>query len=195
MAFDDSTLILRYQMGDNSSLDLLIARHRAKAYKYAYRLTHDPDQACDLVAEAFIRICRSLKNFRGQSAFSTWFHRIITNCFLDMRQKALLRPTMSLEGALTTCGTEVESQIVGTCPSPQMEIERRECGQYLSEAISQLPPGYRTIILLFHADMLSYEEITKTLQLPIGTVKSRLNRARLAMREILAADKDMLMTA
>jgi len=195
MAIDDATLVLRYQLGDTLALDALIARHRAKAYQYAYRLTRDADQACDVVGEAFVRIYKSLGNFRGQSAFTTWFYRIITNCFLDIRKKASSKPTISLENALLTEEGEIERQIVGNCPCPQATIERGEREVLLYGAIDKLPESYRIIILLFHADMLSYEEITQVLNLPIGTVKSRLNRARLAMRALLEEDRDTLIAA
>ncbi len=192
---DDATLVLRYQLGDRTALDSLIQRHQAKSYQYAFRLTRNMDQACDIVAEAFVRVHKSLANFRGQSAFSTWLHRIITNCFLDFRKKMSSKPTISLDNALMTDDGDIERQIVGNAPNPQDEVEHSEQRVHLSRAIARLPESYRTIIILFHADMQSYEEITETLHLPIGTVKSRLNRARLAMRALLEKDRDMLLTA
>jgi RNA polymerase sigma-70 factor (ECF subfamily) len=195
MTIDDATLVLRYQRGDQLALDTLISRHANRAYQYAFRLTRDADLACDVVGEAFVRIYKSLRNFRGQSAFSTWLYRIITNCFLDIRKKASSRPSISLENALLTTDGEIERQIVGTCPCPQAEVERREISLILSESIDQLPENYRTIIILFHTEMLSYEEITETLCLPIGTVKSRLNRARLALRDLLEDERVTLLAA
>jgi RNA polymerase sigma-70 factor (ECF subfamily) len=195
MAIDDATLVLRYQLGDALALDSLVARHQAKAYQYAFRLTRDADLACDVVGEAFVRICKSLRNFRGQSAFTTWLYRIITNCFLDIRKKMASRPSISLETALLTDDGEIERQTAGNCPNPQATVERNEREGRLCAAIEQLPEGYRSIIVLFHVEMLSYDEITEVLNLPIGTVKSRLNRARLALRVLLDQDQELLVAA
>jgi len=195
LTVDDGTLILRFQKGDKLALDTLIARHEALAYQYAYRLTRDPDQACDIVSEAFVRIYKSLGSFRGNSAFTTWLYRIITNCFLDTRRQSASRPTVSLENALLTGEGEINSHIMASFLSPQAEFERGELRTRLSQAIAKLPVSYRTIIVLFHAEMLSYKEITLSLHLPLGTVKSRLNRARLALRDLLEDQRESLLAA
>jgi len=195
MVVDDATLVFRYQRGDSYALDALFMRHRATAYQYAYRLTRDADQACDVVAEAFVRICKSLGSFRGQSAFTTWLHRIITNCFLDARKKAASRPVVRLDGSLMTQDGELERELAGTGVGPQGTLERRERERRLSQAIARLPEGHRAIILMFHVEMLSYEEVAQRLNLPLGTVKSRLNRARSALRSVLLRDRELLIAA
>lgn len=195
MVVDDATLVFRYQRGDVLALEALFQRHRPTAYQYAYRLTRDPDQASDVVAEAFVRICKSLGSFRGQSAFTTWLHRIITNCFLDARKKAASRPVVTLDSSLITQDGEIERELAGSGISPQSALERREREQRLSRAIAKLPEGHRTIILLFHAEMLSYEDVAQRLDLPLGTVKSRLNRARHALRGVLMRDRELLLAA
>ena len=85
---DDAILIERYQRGDESAMETLIARHQQRAYQYAYRLTRSADEAADVVSEAFVRVYKAIGSFKGQSAFTTWLHRIVTNCFLDRRKKA-----------------------------------------------------------------------------------------------------------
>jgi RNA polymerase sigma-70 factor (ECF subfamily) len=195
MTVDDATLILRYQRGDKSALDTLISRHQVKAYQYAFRLTRDQDQACDVVADAFLRVCKSIGNFRGQSAFSTWLYRIVTNCFLDSRKKYSARPVLSLETTLASDSGDLEIEMRAEADSAQYEVERKVETACLQKAIDQLPESYRVILMLFHADMMSYEEISEILELPLGTVKSRLNRARLAMRTLLEDDREMLLAA
>jgi RNA polymerase sigma-70 factor (ECF subfamily) len=195
MVIDDATLVFRYQLGDEYALDALFQRHRQTAYQYAFRLTRDADQASDVVADAFVRICKSLRSFRGQSAFTTWLHRIITNCFLDARKKAASRPVVTLESSFITQDGEIDRELAGNGISPHNALERRERELRLSWAIDKLPEGHRAIILLFHAEMLSYEDVAQRLNLPLGTVKSRLNRARQALRGVLMRDRDLLMAA
>jgi RNA polymerase sigma-70 factor (ECF subfamily) len=188
---DDSILIARFQRGDQSAIETLIQRHQARAYQYAYRLTRSADEAADVVSEAFVRVFRAISSFKGESAFSTWLHRIITNCFLDRRKKASARPTVSLESTLNVGGSEMERQFEDHAPTPHQEAERFERGSRLDRAIGKLPEYQRAIIVMYHVEMLSYEEIAATLKLPMGTVKSRLNRARLAMRELLCEEQEI----
>lgn len=190
---DDGWLVERGSKGDREAVDTLIRRHQARAYQYAFRLTRDPDAAADIVADAFLRVYRSIAGFKGQSAFTTWLYRIITNCYLDSRKKASCRPTSSLDEALETSEGELFRQFVAEGDDPLELLTRRKTAETLSEATEALPDPYRTIVTMYHAEMLSYEEISDALRIPIGTVKSRLNRARLALAQMLAHRKDELM--
>ena len=180
---DDAMLISRAKRGDRSALDFLIRKHQTRAYQYAYRLTRNPEEASDIVAEAFVRVFNAIHNFKGQSAFTTWLYRILTNCFLDIRKRERSRPTTTLE----TNGPdgELERQIEYQGRSPFEETERKEKESTMQEAVANLPEYQRSIILMYHVEMMSYEEMAEALDLPIGTVKSRLNRARLSLRESL----------
>jgi len=178
-------LIERSRNGDRSAFDQLISKHRQRAYQYAYRLTRDPEEASDIVADAFLRMYRALGNFKGDSAFTTWMYRIATNCFLDIRKKSRSKPAISLESTVATPDGEVSFQFEDTAASPQERAERSEAMHAVRTAIAMLPDYQRAIILMYHAEMQSYEEIALALNLPIGTVKSRLNRARLSLRNLL----------
>lgn len=191
---DDSLLIERAQKGDRGALDDLIFRHEKRAYQYAYRLTTNPEEAADIVADAFVRVYNALPNFKGQSAFTTWLYRIITNCFLDMRKKEKNRQTVSLENTLITDDGEVERQIEDESETPGELAERSERERVMQLAVGQLPEYQRAMIVMYHGESLSYEEIAQALDLPIGTVKSRLNRARLTMREILEGNLELFQT-
>jgi len=160
----------------------LVTKHKARAYQYAYRLTGNQDDASDLVAEAFVRVYTALPRFRRDSTFTTWLFRIVTNCFLDQKKKEKRRPTTQLED--TWIGAEANSTIVDI-ESPVESSERMERDEIIQRAIEQLPESQRAMIVMFHVESMSYEDIAATLDMPIGTVKSRLNRARLALREIL----------
>ena len=181
-------LIERFQRGDMSAMDTLIQRHRDRAYQLAYRLSRDPEVASDVVADAFVRVYRSGRTFRGQCAFTTWLHKIVTNCFLDQRKKAGARPALSLSSIPTTEEGDSEFQLPAEGPSAYDKAELAERSRCVAKAVSKLNQSHQTLIVMFHSDMLSYEEISDKLDMPLGTVKSRLNRARLALRELLAPE-------
>ena len=186
---EDSILIERSQKGDTSAFNQLLQKHTERAYQYAYRLTRSQEEASDIVAEAFVRIFKALASFKGESAFTTWLYRIETNCFLDMRKKQRSRPCSSLDAALQTADGELALQIEDCSPSPYQETEQRERMSIVERAVEDLPEYQRAMIVLYHAEMLSYEDIAQSLELPIGTVKSRLNRARISLRERLSTNE------
>lgn len=190
----DAILIERFQNGDSSAMDVLIQRHQARAYQYAYRLTRDRDIAADVVADAFVRVYRAAHTFKGQSAFTTWLYRILTNCFLDMRKKSGSRPTVSLDASLQTEDGTLERQLEADGKTPHEEAERAERNRAVAAAVENLPEYQRAMITMFHVEMLSYEEIAEAMNLPIGTVKSRLNRARLGLRHQLETDRELFGT-
>lgn len=191
---DDRILIERSQSGDRDAFDALIRKHEKRAYQYAFRLTSNPEEAADIVADAFVRVYTAMKNFKGQSAFTTWLYRILTNCFLDARKKERSRPAVSLESTLMTDDGEMERQVVDDSPSPGDVSEKNERERIMQDAVALLPEYQKAMIVMYHAEMLSYEEIAAALDLPIGTVKSRLNRARLSMRELLEKDEELFKT-
>lgn len=187
----DVLLIERAQKGDRSAFDMLVTKYEAKAYQYAFRLTRNQEEACDVVADAFVRVYNALHNFKGQSAFSTWMYRILTNCFLDIRKKQSNKPTSSLEATLQTSEGEVEREFEDHAPSPLDETERNERVERIEKAVRMLPEFQRAMIVMYHGENLTYEEIAASLDLPVGTVKSRLNRARLSLRELLMKDAEL----
>lgn len=189
----DRMLVDRAARGEREALDELIRKHQSRAYQYAFRLTRNPDEAADLVAEAFVRVHRSIQGFQGQSAFTTWLYRILTNCFLDARKRAARRQTTSLDDMMRTEDGEMERQIASEEDGPLEIADRGHRAETLAEAIDRLPDAYRTIVVMYHAECLSYEEISGQLRVPIGTVKSRLNRARLALRDLLASKSEALL--
>lgn len=191
----DRMLVDRAAKGDRSALDELVRMHQARAYQYAFRLTKNPDEAADLVAEAFVRVHRSIHGFQGQSAFTTWLYRILTNCFLDARKRAARRQTTSLDDAMHTDEGDMERQIASDDEGPLEIVQRGRRAETLAAAIDRLPSAYRSIVVMYHCENLSYEEMSQTLRVPIGTVKSRLNRARLALRDLLAGKAEGLLDA
>lgn len=188
-ALDDEMLIRRAQNGDRGAFDALVSKYEIKAYQYAFRLTRNSEEASDVVAEAFIRVYNAISNFKGNSSFSTWLYRIMTNCFLDLRKK--VKPVASLEVATSTGSGEVERQLEDPSPTPHEETEKTEREERVERAVNRLPEYQRAMIVMYHVDLLTYEEIAEALDLPIGTVKSRLNRARLSLRDLLLKDQEL----
>lgn len=188
---EDDLLIRRSQSGDRSAFDMLVRKHEAKAYQYAFRLTHSQEQASDVVADAFLRVYNALPNFKGQSQFTTWLYRILTNCFLDFKKRDKSKYNTSLDAMTQTSDGEVSRQIEDPGRDPFEETERNERETRVERAVAQLPEYQRSMIVMYHAENMSYEDIAAAMDLPIGTVKSRLNRARLSLREILVKDEEL----
>jgi RNA polymerase sigma-70 factor, ECF subfamily len=188
---EDLVLIERARKGDRSAFDDLVHRHEKRAYQFAYRLTSSADEAADVVADSFVRVYGALANFKQQSSFTTWLYRILTNCFLDLRKRERNRPTISLEATFPTAEGDMERQVEDTGRTPVEESERNERERAMQDAVAALPEYQRAMIVMYHAEMLTYEEIAEALDLPIGTVKSRLNRARISLREMLVKDEEL----
>jgi len=187
----DNILIEKAQRGDRGALNELIRKHQERAYQYAFRLTRNPDIAADVVADAFVRINNALKNFKGNAAFTTWLYRIITNCYLDQRKREKGKGNVSLDSGFQQDDEDITREIEDPGRTPGELVERNQREALLHKALAQLPEFQKSMIVMYHAEQLSYEEISESLDLPIGTVKSRLNRARISLREILAQDEEL----
>jgi RNA polymerase sigma-70 factor, ECF subfamily len=192
---DDTILIEKFQRGDKGAFDRLVQRHQNRAYQYAFRLTRNPEEAADVVAEAFVRVYKAIDSFKGQSAFTTWLYRILTNCFLDIRKKERSRPAVSLEATLYTPEGEMERQVEDQSRSPYDQTETSERERCMCKAVEVLPEYQKAMIVMYHSEMMSYDEIARTLDLPIGTVKSRLNRARISLRDLLGREDELFAVA
>jgi RNA polymerase sigma-70 factor (ECF subfamily) len=188
----DGFLIERCQRGDSLAFDQLMKRHEAKAYQYALKLTKHAEEARDVVSEGFIRVFRAINQFRSNSAFSTWLYRILRNCFLDMRKRKSLRIVASLDAVKETDEGEIQIQPIDQSRSPYDQAARQEHSLQVRKAIQGLTEIQRSMIYLYHAEQMSYEEIAARLDLPVGTVKSRLNRARIALKDIFRKNPDLV---
>jgi RNA polymerase sigma-70 factor (ECF subfamily) len=187
----DLVLIRRAQDGDRSAFNELISTHEAKVFQYAFRLTRNLDDASDIAVEAFVRAFTAIRHFKGQSAFSTWIYRIVTNCFLDHKKKHRNKQTISLDSPSVSPESDLRIQIEDEAPTPFERSTTSERERKMQDAVAKLPEYQRAMIVMYHAELLSYEEISAALDLPIGTVKSRLNRARVSLRDLLADDLEL----
>ncbi len=188
---EERTLIERCKRGDLAAFNELVKKYEKQVYNFAYRLTGSYDDANDVAQEAFLRVFNAIGGFRGDASFTTWLFRITTNVFLDERKRARAHPHTSLDEQLDLEESSVARQIEDPSPSPAALTEERERAQILQEAIQSLPEYQRAMVVLYHTQQQSYEEIAEAMDLPIGTVKSRLNRARLALKEKLTPMREL----
>jgi len=181
----------RARKGDLEAFDALVRRYERQVYNLAYRMTGNYDDANDVAADAFVRVFNAIGRFRGESAFSTWLYSIVTNVFLDERKRRQSRPQVSLEDELNVEGSALHRQVEDTAPGPLDLAEEGDVRRILHRAIQQLPEFQREIVTMYHVLDMSYDEISEITGTPIGTVKSRLNRARIALRDILRPQRDV----
>ena len=188
---EERALIERCKRGDLGAFNDLVRRYEKQVYNFAYRLTNNYDDANDIAQEAFLRAFNAMGSFRGDASFSTWLFRITTNVFLDDRKRARAHPHTSLDEYMELDESSVARQVEDPSPGPQSLTEEAERGKILSDAIGSLPDYQPAMVVLYHTQQKSYEEIAEMMDLPIGTVKSRLNRARLALKEKLSPLREL----
>jgi RNA polymerase sigma-70 factor (ECF subfamily) len=182
----DLKLIRRCKLGEEDAFREVLDRYRGAIYNLCWRMTRNDEDARDLAQEVFIKVFTLLDRYDEQYAFSSWLFRIATNHCIDHLRRQRLR-MLSVERDGGTEDDESEMQIPADGPEPDVVLQRREALEKLEEVIADLPPHYRVITLLRHDQQLSYEEIAETLQLPLGTVKARIHRARNMIQQMLAA--------
>jgi RNA polymerase sigma factor (sigma-70 family) len=189
MASKAAQLIARAQAGDRGAFDHLVDDTYAMMYATAYRLTGDVELAADATQDAYVRAYSSLHTFRGTSAFSTWLYRIVVNVSFDALRRRSRAPEPLTLG--DDDGQARELDVVDEAADPQVAAEARELQQIVASALQELSEDHRAVVVLFDINGLSYEEIAEMLSVPLGTVKSRLNRARLALRQVIAARSEL----
>jgi len=192
MGDNEKLLLARARNGDISAFESLIEGYQKKVFNIALRMIGDYEDANDLAQEVFIRIYKSIKGFKEQSSFSTWVYRITTNVCLDELRKRKNKNVVSLDDDIKFDDSEMKRQVEDVKPTPEAVVERDETRRIVSDAISKLSSEHRTAIILRDIQGFSYEEISRIINCPEGTVKSRINRARKALKEILKSKKELL---
>ena len=177
---DDVTL-RRAQKGDAAAFERLITPHEGLVWRVCWRYTRSREDASDCAQEAMVKAWRSLPNYRQDCALETWLYRICVSCCLDYLRRRKGRDDASL-AALTEAGFDPPADT----PTPEEAVLRREDAGEVARAIDQLPEDMRTVLILSALENLPYEEIARITGSPVGTVKSRLNRARMKLSEILS---------
>jgi RNA polymerase sigma-70 factor (ECF subfamily) len=195
MGMDEATLIGLAQRGDVSAFNELVLTHQAQVYNVAYRIMGDPATAADATQEAFVSAYTHIKDYRGGS-FKSWLLRTVTNACYDALRYDKRRPAASLEGLTEGNGDDPEGDFNDFIPSrdegPADAAERSDLRGFIARAALQLPPDQRITFVLSDVQGMNYEEIADAMQVSLGTVKSRLSRARAKLRDALLAHEELL---
>ena len=178
----ERALIDRAQQGDHDAFAALVNEHQRYVYNLALRVLRDENEALDLAQETFVRAWSALPNFRGQSKFRTWLYCIVTNLCYN-RLPGLRRSLNALGDAVVEEIPNPDSK----SGNPARKLEMQELREHLRQAVDDLDERYRLLIALRYQDELSYDEIASTLNLPLGTVKTGLFRAKERLRRALEA--------
>ena len=185
----DAECVRRVQEGDTNSFEILVRRHEKEVFNLIYRLLGNYDEALEIAQEVFLSAFKSIHQFRGEANFSTWLYRIGLN-HASTRRKSL---HSSQQRYVPLDGTEV---IADGALDPVKNVEHKEIQQRVQQALDSLDPEDARIILLRDLQDVPYEDVAEILDIPVGTVKSRLHRARQALRITLApyfhADRKLL---
>lgn len=183
---DSFKLVYRAQQGKLDAFEALVELYQHRIFSHCYHLTGSYDDAQDLAQEVFIQAYKYLNTFRREADFGTWLHKIALNQWLNkQRQKKVV--AISIDETFNTWDGEITRELAASAESPQEKVEREEYSTLVRNALMRLSAEYRTVLVLRDIEGYSYEEIAGLLECSLGTVKSRLNRARRNMRNEMEA--------
>ena len=179
------------QTSRRAEFDRLVERYHKQAYNIAYRMTGNHADAEDLAQEAFVRAFRFFGNYRRDWPFDNWLYKIMSNLFVDDLRRRPKAHLQSMYQPLDLGSGDIYLEIPDAGSNPERMVMSHELDETIQRALNSLPTDFRMTVILADIEGLSYEEIADVLALPIGTVKSRLNRARLTLREKLEPLKEL----
>lgn len=183
-------LVVRCKKGDREAFNCLVEKYQTKVVNIAYGMLSNQEDAYDAAQEVFIRIYRNIGNFQGKSSLSTWIYRIVANVCTDLLRKRGRKSVISLD---SSPGEEdsAPKELRDPALTPEAAAALSETQREVRQAISTLVEEQRIIITLYDIEGMSYEEIAHIVDCPVGTVKSRLNRARKALKKILSEKREL----
>ncbi len=187
MSTDDHRLIAECLQGRPAAFGELVQRYQDRLYNTVYRLLDNAEDAQDVVQETFLHAYQALPRFKGESQLFTWLYRIAVNTAISLKRKQ--RVALSIDsGRGTLAGTEPLDSSESS--RPEAALEKAEQEERIQKALNRLSPEHRTVLILKDLEEHSYETMATILQVPLGTVRSRLHRARLELRALLEQDED-----
>jgi RNA polymerase sigma-70 factor (ECF subfamily) len=184
MEQSDQQLLAAARAGDRTATEALLLRYQPKVYSYGVRMCGDPEDAKDVLQETLLAMARTVRDFRGASSISTWLYTIARSFCVKKRRRG-----RSIAARALSTHPEQETaaaQVMDPSPGPEEQLQRRELGDVIGRAIAQLPSVHRDVFILRDVEGLSAPEVAEVLRVTVDTVKSRLHRARLAVRDALA---------
>jgi RNA polymerase sigma-70 factor (ECF subfamily) len=186
---DDHRLIADCLQGDPAAFGVLVRRYQDRLYHTVFRLVGNAEDAQDVVQEAFLSAYQSLEGFKGDSLFFTWLYRIAVNAAISFKRKRrVVIPIDAARGGASEAPQGVEPADPSELSRPGHALEREEQEHRIQRALSRLSPEHRAVLVLKDMEGQKYEAMAELLQVPVGTIRSRLHRARLELRELLEKD-------
>lgn len=188
-AVSDRDLVARCRDGDEAAFDALVLRHQQRALNVAYQLLRNHEDATEVAQDAFVRIYEGISEFRGDCEFTTWLHTIVVNLARNKHRwwkRRGRQATISMDSPVQTPDGEVAVQVAATTDPPDTALVKAEFVEVLGERMAELPAIFWEVLMLRNVENLSYEQIATKLNCSVGTVKSRIARAREALREAMA---------
>lgn len=183
----ESELVQRARQGDEGAFAALVEQNQSRIFNLALRMTGNPDDAAELAQEALINAWKGLSKFQGGSSFATWLYRLTSNACIDFLRREKRRSGLSMTVSLDEDEEERQVELPDLRYSPEVEAERRELRAAIREGLNTLSEEHRKVLVLRELDGLSYAQIGQILGLEEGTVKSRIARARVALRKYLVS--------
>jgi RNA polymerase sigma-70 factor (ECF subfamily) len=183
-AVSDEALLAQARAGNRQSLETLLERHQAQVYRFAMKMCRDPEDAKDVLQDTLLAMARGVRDFRGASSMSTWLYTIAHSFCIKKRRKSKFAPDE--ERSLDTGAPAEAVKLADPMASPDEVLAGKQVERVLEQAIAELEPMYREVLLLRDAEGLTAPEVAEVLGLTTPAVKSRLHRARLAVRERVA---------
>jgi len=189
--FDDAALIEQYRCGEPSALERLVVKYQDRLYNAVLRICANPDDAAELTQQAFVKVLENLDRFESRASFYTWLFRIAVNLALNYRRRQAALRVVSLDGhgwdrepsrqALRLFWKDEKTT------DPALRVQEKELCELAVESLNELDEAQRAVIVLRDIENMSYSNIAEVLQIELGTVKSRIARARARLREVLEA--------
>lgn len=179
----DDELVARYQRGDRDAFAVLVQRHQTRVYNLSLRMMGNPEDAADATQDAFIQALRKLSGFRGDAAFTTWMHRVTVNACYDILRKRRRQPMLHL---LPDDSDAPAREPGPPAPDHADEVTGRLDAQ---EALARIPDEFRAVLVLADVHDLPFQQISEILDIPVGTVKSRAHRGRIALAKTMGLDQ------
>jgi RNA polymerase sigma-70 factor (ECF subfamily) len=178
----DELLVRRFQEGSAEAFEILVQRHGARVYNLCLRILGDPEEAADVSQDTFLAALRKLSTFRGDSAFTTWLHRVTVNACYDSLRRKRRRPLLQL------VRDEDDERPETSLPAPD-HADEVVFSVDVARALLEVPEEFRIVLVMADVQDLPYEEIGRVLEIPVGTVKSRVFRGRAALGRALGASR------